>query len=203
MMEDCVPRNMKILYSQIEVERIIKSLAAQIYVDQKGEFKNVVFLIVLKGGEWFGSRLIDALVRLGVYDFEYDFIGVSTYGNSTHACLAIQEGRVKINFYKHISINLEGKDIWIIDDILDTGQTLSIVSEYIKTQSKLKNMTIKSCTLVDKPRNRIVNFKNIEATLKGFNYIGDYFLLGCGMGLGERYRCIPHICEFTETEQGV
>ena len=110
---------------------------------------------------------------------EIDFMAVSSYGKSTKT-----SGIVRI--IKDLDINLEGYDVLIVEDILDSGTTLNYLTKVLKTRNP---MSLKIATLLNKPERRV---KNIQPDYCGFN-IQDEFVIGYGLDYAEKYRNLPYI----------
>lgn len=163
----------KILISEDELKAIVERLGKQITEDYKG--KNVLLIGILKGSVIFMADLMRAIdVPCNI-----DFMAVSSYGNGTES-----SGRVKIN--KDLDNDIQGKDIIIIEDILDSGKTLYYIRDILSAR---KPASIKICTLFDKPERR-------EADIKA-DYIGSLvpneFIVGYGLDYAEYYRNLPFI----------
>ncbi|MFZ2539507.1 MAG: hypoxanthine phosphoribosyltransferase [Oscillospiraceae bacterium] len=164
---------LKVLISEEELSNKVKELGKQISDDYKG--KNLLMVSVLKGSVVFMADLMRAVT----VPCQIDFMSVSSYGNSSKT-----SGVVKI--VKDLDINLEGFDLLIVEDILDSGKTLS----YIKNMLLERNpSSIKICTLLDKPERRQ---SDVLADYKGFN-VPDEFVVGYGLDFAEKYRNLPYI----------
>ncbi|MBQ5883533.1 MAG: hypoxanthine phosphoribosyltransferase [Clostridia bacterium] len=163
----------KILISEDELKAIVERLGKQITEDYKG--KNVLLIGILKGSVIFMADLMRAIE----VPCNIDFMAVSSYGNGTES-----SGRVKIN--KDLDNDIQGKDIIIIEDILDSGKTLYYIRDILSAR---KPASIKICTLFDKPERR-------EADIKA-DYIGSLvpneFIVGYGLDYAEYYRNLPFI----------
>lgn len=169
-MDDMVER---ILISQEEIEQRVQELGAQITADYQGN--ELLLLCILKGGIMF---LADLSKHIDV-PAAMDFIGISSYGNQTQS-----SGVVRIT--KDLEQSIEGKHVLIIEDIIDSGLTLSYL---INNLSSRKPASIKICTLLNKEENRQVDI-NVDYT--GFN-IPNQFVVGYGLDFQELYRNIPYI----------
>ncbi len=163
----------KILVSEDELREINQRLGAQITNDYAG--KNLLVVGILKGSLYFMAdltRYIDLPLKL-------DFLAVSSYGGETRS-----SGVVKI--IKDIDIPLEGYDVLLIEDILDSGRTLSYVTEMLRTRHA---NSISVCTLLDKPERRVVDLTP--------DYVGcdvpDEFVVGYGLDYDQKYRNLPYI----------
>ncbi|TRZ36417.1 hypoxanthine phosphoribosyltransferase [Niallia circulans] len=163
----------KILISEEELQSKIKDLGHQLTEDYKDKFPLAVG--VLKGAMPF---MADLLKRMDTY-LEMDFMDVSSYGNST-----VSSGEVKI--LKDLDTSVEGRDILILEDIIDSGLTLSYLVELFRYR---KAKSIKIVTLLDKPSGRKVD---LQADYIGF-IVPDEFVVGYGLDYAERYRNLPYI----------
>lgn len=162
-----------VLISEEEVERRIRELADQITKDYEG--KEVHLICVLKGSVFFTCELakrIDLPVTI-------DFMSVSSYGNQTEST-----GRVKI--VKDLDESIEGKDVLIIEDIIDSGRTLSYLMDMMRVR---KPASLKLITLLDKPDRRVTD---VEVDYTGF-VIPDEFVVGYGLDYSQKYRNLPYI----------
>ncbi len=162
----------KELISKEKIEKRIEELAEQISRDYEG--KNVEFIVVLKGAAIFAVELAMKLKP----NVRFDFIEISSYSGTEST------GVLKVN--KDLKADIEGKDVLIVEDIIDTGRTLSYLKEYLL--SKNPN-SLKICTLVSKPSRRIVD---VPIDYNGFE-IEDKFLVGHGFDIDEDYRNMPYI----------
>jgi hypoxanthine phosphoribosyltransferase len=162
-----------IFASEEQLHERITELGKQITRDYAG--KEPIFVGVLKGCFIFMADLVRACdVRCTV-----DFMVVSSYGAGT-----VSTGAVKIE--KDLSQNIEGRDVIIVEDILDSGNTLSYLREYMEAQ---KPASIRIVTLMDKPDRRTAN---VTADYVGFT-IPDAFVVGYGLDYDQRYRNLPYI----------
>ena len=163
----------KVLIDETELKSIVKRLGEEITNDYKG--KEVLLIGILKGSVIFMADLMRAIDL----PCNIDFMAVSSYGNSTES-----SGRVKIN--KDLDNDIQGKDIIIIEDILDSGKTLYYIRDILSAR---KPSSIKICTLFDKPERR-------EADVYA-KYIGaqvpDAFIVGYGLDYDEKYRNLPFV----------
>ncbi|EHI77468.1 hypoxanthine phosphoribosyltransferase [Fusobacterium sp. oral taxon 370 str. F0437] len=156
------------------VENRIKELAKQIEKDYAGEELYCVGL--LKGSVVFLSDLVKE-INIPVI---IDFMSVSSYGSET-----VSSGDVKI--LKDTDLDLRGKHVLIVEDIIDTGLTLEHVIKYFKDSKGVK--TLKTCTLLSKPERRKVN---IDIDYIGFD-VPDKFVIGYGLDYDQKYRNLPYI----------
>ena len=163
----------KILISEEQIQKRIKELGAQITKDY--EDKKLLLVGILNGCVYFMtdlSREIDKLLQI-------DFMVVSSYGSSTST-----SGVVKI--IKDLNRSIEGFDVLIIEDIVDTGLTLSYIKEVLEAR---KPNSVKICTLVNKIGRRKVD---IDVDYVGFE-IPDEFIIGYGMDYAEKYRNLKDV----------
>jgi len=163
----------KVLVTEEDLNEINSRLGARITKDFKG--KNLLVLGILKGCVFFMTDL----VRHINLPMSIDFMSVSSYGSGTEST-----GRVKIT--KDIDIDLNGYDVLLVEDILDSGRTLKYVSEILKTRGA-KSISI--VTLLDKPERRVADVKP--------DYVGcdvpDEFVVGYGLDYDQKYRNLPFI----------
>lgn len=163
----------KVLISEEEIQAKIRELAAQLSEEYKDRYPLAIG--VLKGAMLFMG---DLLKRMNCY-LEMDFMDVSSYGNSTES-----SGEVKI--LKDLDTSVEGRDILIIEDIIDSGLTLSYLVDLFHYR---KAKSIKLVTLLDKPTGRK---SKIKADYVCFN-VPDEFVVGYGLDYAEKYRNLPYI----------
>lgn len=163
----------KVLISEEEIQKKTKELAEQLTNEYKDRFPLAIG--VLKGAMIF---MADLVKHIDTY-LEMDFMDVSSYGKST-----VSSGEVKI--LKDLDTSVEGRDILIIEDIIDSGLTLSYLVELFRYR---KAKSIKIVTLLDKPSGRKAD---IEADYVGFN-VPDAFVVGYGLDYAEKYRNLPYI----------
>ena len=166
------------LISQEEIENKVIELAKKIEKDY--EKQEVLIVGVLKGAFVFVSDL----VRNINLDLSLDFIAVSSYGMSTES-----SGVVKLN--KDIEMDLSGKNVIIVEDIIDTGLTLKYIKEYLSGKNA---KSVRICTLLDKPSRRKCD---VEVDYIGFE-IEDLFIVGYGIDCKEKYRNLPYIAYVQE-----
>lgn len=161
-----------ILITDRQIARRIKTLAAEIEQDFRG--REMVVVSLLSGTVMFLADLIRHLEL----PLRLDFMGVSSYGAGTESG--------ELVFTKELRIDVRGRDVLLVDDILDTGKTLSRVLPKIKI---LKPRRIRTCVLLDKPTRRM---EKIVPDYVGFT-IPDAFVVGYGLDFAERYRNLPFI----------
>ena len=163
----------RVMIPENDVEAKIREIAAQITKDYEG--KEVRLICLLKGSVFFACELAKR-IELPV---TLDFMCVSSYGDKTES-----SGRVKI--VKDLDENIEGKDVIVIEDIIDSGRTLSHLLEVLKVR---KPASVKLCTLLDKPERRVVD---VKVDYCGFE-IPDEFVVGYGLDYAQKYRNLPYI----------
>ena len=160
--------------SEDEVNKRISEVAAQISRDYQG--KEIHLICILKGGVFFTCELAKRL-ELPV---TLDFMSVSSYGNDTKS-----SGVVRI--VKDLDEPLAGKDVLIVEDIIDSGRTLSYLIEVLKQRGP---ESIRLCTLLDKPERRVKKQVTVDYTC--FT-IPDEFVVGYGLDYAQKYRNLPYI----------
>lgn len=163
----------RVLLSEEEVDAKIKAIGEQISKDYAG--KQVHLVCVLRGGSFFMCELAKRIT----VPVSLDFMSVSSYGGDTKS-----SGTVKI--VKDLDDSLEGKDVLVIEDIVDSGRTLSYLLEMLNNR---KPASLRLCTLLDKPDRRVVDVK-VDYT--GFE-IPDEFVVGYGLDYDQKYRNLPYI----------
>jgi hypoxanthine phosphoribosyltransferase len=163
----------EILFNQEDIAVLIKKLGEQINNDYKD--RNLLMVSILKGSIVFMADLM----RSVSIPCRIDFMAVSSYGSGTTS-----SGAVKI--IKDLDIDLEGYDVLIVEDILDSGKTLSYIIELLKSRNP---KSLKICTLFDKPDRRQValfpDYKGAE--------VPDEFIVGYGLDCDEKYRNLPFV----------
>ena len=164
----------RILISEEELDRIVSGLAERISEDYKD--KTLLMLCILKGSIVFMGDLMKKLT----IPCEIDCMKVSSYGKGT-----VSGGRINILLDLHRS-DLSEKDILIIEDIIDSGKTLSYLVEYLKINGA---RSVKTVALLDKPSRREVDYKPDYTGLE----IPDEFVIGYGLDYAEKYRSLPYV----------
>ena len=160
-----------------EIEKRTREIGEAISRDYAG--KTVHMICVLKGGVYFMTALSKRISE--DVPVTLDFMSVSSYGDDTKS-----SGVVKI--VKDLDEPLEGKDVLIVEDIIDSGRTLYYLLDIIKGR---KPASVRLCTLLDKPQRRE---RDVHVDYTGFN-IEDRFVIGCGMDYKQKYRNLPYIGE--------
>lgn len=163
----------RVLLKEEEVDKRIEEIGRQISKDYEG--KSIHLICILKGGVFFTCELAKRIT----VPVSLDFMSVSSYGAGTKS-----SGVVKI--VKDLDEPLEGKDVLIVEDIIDSGRTLSYLIEILKQRNP---SSIRLCTLLDKPERRVVE---VDVDYVGFN-IPDEFVVGYGLDYDQKYRNLPYI----------
>ena len=164
----------RVLLTEEEVDKRINEVAEQINKDYAG--KSVHLICILKGGVFFTCELAK---RLNM-PVSMDFMSVSSYGDDTKS-----SGVVKI--VKDLDQPLEGRDVLIVEDIIDSGRTLAYLIEVLKQRGP---KDIHLCTLLDKPERRVK--KQVKVDYTCFT-IPDEFVVGYGLDYDQKYRNLPYI----------
>ena len=163
----------EILFSKEQLAEAVKKMGKQITEDYKG--KKPLLVGILKGSITFMADLMREIDL----DCEIDFMVAQSYGNA-----AVSSGVVQIK--KDLETDIEGRDVILIEDILDSARTLNSVIQTLKAR---KPASIKICTLLDKKVQRAVD---IKADYKCFD-IENQFVVGYGLDYAQSYRCLPYI----------
>ena len=164
----------RVLLTEEEVNKKISEVAAQINKDYEG--KEVHLICILKGGVFFTCELAKRLT----IPASLDFMSVSSYGSDT-------KSSVVVKIIKDLDEPLEGKNVIIVEDIIDSGRTLAYLIEVLK-QRNPKNIEL--CTLLDKPERRVK--KQVQVKYTCFT-IPDEFVVGYGLDYDQKYRNLPYI----------
>ena len=165
--------SIKVLVPEEEVDARIRALGEQISKDYEG--KQIHLICVLKGGVFFMCELAKRIT----VPVSMDFMCVGSYGDGTKS-----SGVVRIA--KDLDESIEGKDVLIVEDIIDSGLTLSYLIELLRNRNAA---SVSVVTLFDKPAGRTVE---LEADYTGF-VIPDEFIVGYGLDFAEQYRNLPYI----------
>ena len=163
----------EVLLTEAEVDKRIQEIGDQISKDYAG--KSVHLVCVLKGGSFFMCELAKRIT----VPVTFDFMSVSSYGGDTKS-----SGVVRI--VKDLDESLTGKHVIVIEDIVDSGRTLSYLLDMLQSRGP---KDVKLCTLLDKPERRVVEVK-VDYT--GFE-IPDEFVVGYGLDYDQKYRNLPYI----------
>lgn len=162
-----------VLLSEEQVDKRIQEIGEQITKDYAGS--SVHLICILKGSVFFTCELAK---RIGV-PVTMDFMSVSSYGADTKS-----SGVVRI--VKDLDEPLEGKEVIVVEDIIDSGRTLSYLLEILK---KRNPASLRLCTLLDKPERRVID---VDVDYTGFD-IPDEFVVGYGLDYAQKYRNLPYI----------
>lgn len=163
----------RVLISEEEVAKRVCEMGAEISRDYNGEAVHLVS--VLRGGVFFTCELAKRLT----VPVSLDFMSVSSYGMDTKS-----SGVVKV--VKDLDDAIEGKNVLVVEDIVDSGRTLSYLLDNLKRR---KPKSLKLCTLLDKPERRVVD---VQVDYTGFE-IPDVFVVGYGLDYMQRYRNFPYV----------
>ena len=165
--------HVRVLLAEEDVDRRIQEIGDQISKDYDG--KQIHLICVLKGGSFFMCELAKRIT----VPVSLDFMSVSSYGSATKS-----SGVVKI--VKDLDEPLKDKDVLVVEDIVDSGRTLSYLLEMLKDRGP---KSVKLCTLLDKPERRVVD---VHVDYTCFQ-IPDEFVVGYGLNYDQRYRNLPYI----------
>ena len=165
----------RVLISEEQLKKRVKELASEISRDYDG--KNPTMVCILKGSVMFYADLLRAMP----IPVTLDFMAVSSYGNKTKS-----SGEVEIR--KDLSTSIENKHVIIVEDIVDSGFTLSYLTRMLASRGA---KSIKLCTLLDKPARRAPGI-TLKSDYTGF-VVGDEFVVGYGLDYSERYRNLPYV----------
>ncbi len=165
---------LRILFTRAEIEAKVDKLAAKIRRDYLG--KHPLLICVLKGSFMFTADLIRRLN----FPLEVDFVQLSSYGGG-------RESSEKIKVVQSLRSPIEGRDVLVVEDIVDTGTTISFLLGYLR---KKKPASLKLCALTDKPSRRQVP---VTIDYLGFT-VPDKFIVGYGLDWDEKFRNLPDIC---------
>lgn len=163
----------RVLLTEEEVDRRIQEIGDQISSDYNG--RQVHLICVLKGGSFFMCELAKRIT----VPVSLDFMSVSSYGSATKS-----SGVVKI--VKDLDEPLKDKDVLVVEDIVDSGRTLSYLLDLLKDRGP---RSVRLCTLLDKPERRV---KEVHVDYTCFQ-IPDEFVVGYGLDYDQRYRNLPYI----------
>jgi hypoxanthine phosphoribosyltransferase len=173
-------QNLEPLFSAEQIQSRIGELGAEIARDYAG--LNPLLIVVLKGAVVFASDLLRAIdMRMGI-----EFMAISSYGSSTRT-----SGEVRI--VKDLDVPIEGRDILVVEDIVDTGLTLSYLLANLHARGA---RSVKLAALLDKFERRE---REVEINYLGFR-IPDAFVVGYGLDFAERYRNLPYIAVLRDPE---
>jgi hypoxanthine phosphoribosyltransferase len=180
---------LQVLISREQIQQRVTEMASQITRDFAGE--SVIFVGVLKGAAIFLSDL----ARQVALDSTFDFIGVCSYGQQVAGAAATPNGgwdsTGEVRLTKDVEQSMAGKNVLLVEDILDTGLTLTYIKKLLLNRQP---KTLRVIALLDKPSRRK---KPMQADYVGFT-IPDKFVVGYGMDYAERFRNLPDICILSE-----
>lgn len=165
--------NIRVLISEEEVDKKVREMAAEI--SKRYEGKTLHMICVLRGGVFFMCELAKRLT----VPVTLDFMSVSSYGDGTES-----SGQIKI--VKDLDDSIEGKEVLVVEDIIDSGRTLSKLMELLESR---KPASLALCTLLDKPERRVVE---VDVDYTGFQ-IPDLFVVGYGLDYAQKHRNYPYV----------
>lgn len=172
---------LSVMLSEEEVDKRIREIAEQINKDYEG--KEIHLIGILRGASFFMCELGKRIT----VPVTVDFMSVSSYGNGT-----ISSGTIKIK--KDLDDSIEGKHVILVEDIIDSGRTLSCLGPMLKERGAA---SVKLCTLLDKPDRREVD---VFVDYVGYR-IPDKFVVGYGLDYAQKYRNLPYIAEVELEEE--
>jgi hypoxanthine phosphoribosyltransferase len=174
-----LPAGVRPLYTPEQIAARVAELGATIARDYAN--RSPVVVSVLKGSFVFAADLVRSIPL----DVRLEFLGVRSYGSGTESTGAVQ-------IIQDLAHPIEGEDVLVVEDIVDTGLTLAYILSLFRAR---KARSIKVCALLDKPSRRKVE---VKADYTGF-VVGDHFLVGYGLDCAEQYRNLPGLCELEQT----
>ena len=163
----------KVMIPEEDIDKRVRAMGAEISLDYGNE--GVVLICILKGASFFACELAKRITT----PVAIDFMSVSSYGSGT-----VSSGRVRI--MKDLDEDIAGKHVIVVEDIVDSGRTLSYLLDMLKDR---KPSSLKLCTLLDKPSRREVE---VDVDYTGFQ-IPDHFVVGYGLDYDQKYRNLPYI----------
>ena len=172
-----------IVFRADEIERRLNTLVDEMAADCQAE--NFAMIGILRGSFMFLADLCRQLNRHRVHP-RIDFLTLESYGAGT-------ESSGTVHVAKDFNLDVRGAHVLLVDDILDTGRTLSFADQHLREKGA---EVVKTCTLLNKPARRVVPF---EADYVGFT-IEDFFVVGYGLDYDSYYRELPHIAKVTFTD---
>ncbi|NMW84945.1 hypoxanthine phosphoribosyltransferase [Peptoniphilus sp. AGMB00490] len=170
----------QILFSRDEIREKVENLGKKISADFDDDF---VVISLLRGSFIFAADLVREIDKL----VEIDFLTTSSYGHN-------ESSSGEVRFLTDLRTNIENRNVLVVDDILDTGNTLYAVKEKLLTYNPKK---LKTCVLLDKPSRREAD---VSADYVGFE-IEDIFIVGYGLNYGDYYRNVPYIYTYKEKNE--
>lgn len=168
------------MYSKQQVEDRVSEIAAQISKDYEG--KKIHLICILRGSVFFFSELAKKITL----PVTIDFMSVSSYGNGT-------ESTGSLEVRKDLDDDIDGRDVLVVEDIIDTGNTLWMIQKILQARN---TASLRICTLLDKPDRRETK---VHIDYTGF-VVPDEFIVGYGLDYAQKYRNLPYIgrLEFVE-----
>lgn len=163
----------RVLFSEEEIDGRIRELGKEITKEYEG--KELLLVCTLKGASFFACELAK---RIDL-DVKIDFISVASYGSGMNS-----SGEVRM--IKDLDASIEGRNVLVIEDIVDTGRTLRYLMEILNRRHPA---SLKLCSLLDKPERRVVD---VKADFTGFE-VPDLFVVGYGLDYNQKYRNLPYI----------
>jgi len=170
--------NFKVLITEEQLQKRMSELAKQIEKDYEG--KEITVICVMNGAIFFTVQLTLKIKNA----ITYEFIQLSSYGENT-------ESSGTITLKKDLENSIEGKDVLIVEDIIDTGRTLDFLKKHLKDKGA---KTVKVCVLTSKPERREID---VDVDYIGFE-IPNNFVVGYGFDIGGRYRNMPYVAYVEE-----
>ena len=172
-----------VIFTAEQIERRVNELVEEMASDCRAD--NFAMIGILRGSFMFLADLVRALYLHDVHP-RIDFITLESYYSGT-------ESTGTVHVAKDISMDVNGATVVLVDDILDTGRTLSFATKHLAGKGA---RSVRSCTLLDKPSRRVVG---CEADFVGFR-VEDHFVVGYGLDYDSHYRELPYIAKVTFTE---
>lgn len=166
----------RVLVSEQEIKEKVHEIATQINEIYKNSDKTLLLICILKGSIIFTADLMREIT----VPMEVDFMQASSYGSSTFSCGQVS---LRLDLKTH---DLENYNVLLVEDILDSGKTLSCIMQYLKGRGA---NDVKLCTLLDKPKRRVVD---IKLDFEGI-HIPDEFVVGYGLDYNEQFRNLPFV----------
>ena len=163
----------RVMITEEELDKRIRELGSQISADYEGE--SIFLVCILKGAAMFACELAKRIT----VPVTMDFMATSSYGSGT-----VSSGEVKIK--KDLDLPMEGRNVLIVEDIIDSGNTLNFLSQLFRDRNA---KSVKMCTMLDKPDRREVD---VDVDYTGFT-IPDELVVGFGLDYDQKYRNLPYI----------
>lgn len=173
-----VDRKRRVLFSEEEIKNAVKTLGKTLNEEYKG--KSLLVVSLLKGSFIFTADLVRELE----VPVQIEFMTTSSYGHG-------EESTGNVNIVSDLKTDIAGREVLVVDDIMDSGLTMKFIVEHLKKQNP---SSVKSCVLLDKPERRTTD---ITPDFVGIT-IPDLFIVGYGLNYGDYYRNIPYIFSFED-----